>query len=290
MQTGKIIKSISGFYDVLTGEGTIERTRARGNFRQQKIKPVVGDHVEFEAGYILAVQPRRNVLVRPPMANLDLAIVVMSAVEPDFSTNLLDRYLVYLAANKMDALIYVSKTDLLSESQLTKLTPIFDAYLKIGYQVYTHQTSDFADIEAAAAGKTLMVMGQSGAGKSTLLNHLLPELKLTTAEISQSLNRGRHTTRTVTLYPLGVGGAIADTPGFSSLDLSQLDVGELGQYFVEFPEIADGCRFRGCQHLREPDCVVKAAVEKGTIANFRYADYLQIHDELSHLRPVYRKS
>lgn len=290
MQTGKIIKSISGFYDVLTAEGVVERTRARGNFRKQKIKPVVGDHVEFDDGYLLAVKPRRNVLVRPPMANLDLAVVVMSAVEPEFSTNLLDRYLVYLAANQMDALIYVSKLDLLTEEQLAKLTPVFAEYTKIGYQVYTHQTADLADIKTAAAGKTLMVMGQSGAGKSTLLNHLLPELKLATAEISQSLNRGKHTTRTVTLYPIGAGGAIADTPGFSSLDLSQINLDELNQYFVEFPEFAVQCRFRGCKHLQEPDCAVKAAVETGEIAKFRYNDYLQIHDELSHLRPVYRKS
>lgn len=290
MQTGKIIKSISGFYDVLTADGTIERTRARGNFRKQKIKPVVGDHVEFESEYLLKVNPRKNLLVRPPMANLDLAIVVMSAVEPDFSTNLLDRYLVYLAANQIDALIYVSKTDLLSKAGLEKLEPIFEQYLQIGYPVYHHQTANLVDIEAAAADKTLMVMGQSGAGKSTLLNYLLPELKLATAEISQSLNRGRHTTRTVTLYPIGAGGAIADTPGFSSLDLSQIAVNDLGQYFIEFPEIAAQCRFRGCQHRQEPDCAVKAAVEAGTIAKFRYLDYLQLYDELSQLRPVYRKS
>lgn len=290
MQTGKIIKSISGFYDVLTAEGKVERTRARGNFRKQKIKPVVGDHVEFEDGYILAIKPRQNVLVRPPMANLDLAIVVMSAVEPDFSTNLLDRYLVYLAANNMEALIYVSKIDLLSEQQLAQLMPLLQQYGEIGYRVYSHGTADFSGIKEAAAGKTLMVMGQSGAGKSTLLNYLLPELKLATAEISQSLNRGRHTTRTVTLYPIGVGGAIADTPGFSSLDLSQINSEDLGHYFIEFLDVSGQCRFRGCQHLREPDCAVKAAVEAGTIAKFRYADYVQLHDELGNLRPTYRKS
>ncbi len=290
MQSGKIIKSISGFYDVQLDDGSIIRTRARGNFRKQKIKPIVGDLVDFEDAYLLAVKPRKNSLVRPPVANLDVAIVVMSAVEPDFSTNLLDRYLAYLAANQIDAVIYMSKGDLLSATQRTEIQQVLLAYERIGYTVCQNDAESQSQLETLAANKILIVMGQSGAGKSTLLNRLLPDLKLETAEISSSLNRGKHTTRTVTLYPFGHNGLIADTPGFSSLDLSEIEPTDLTQYFLEFAKIGTGCRFRGCQHIQEPDCAVKQAVETGEIAQFRYDNYLQLHQELSHLRPTYRKS
>ncbi|GEL12695.1 hypothetical protein FC15_GL000982 [Lapidilactobacillus concavus DSM 17758] len=290
MQSGKIIKSISGFYDVQLASGEVVRTRARGNFRKQKIKPIVGDLVEFESAYLLAVKPRQNALVRPPVANLDLAIVVMSAVEPDFSTNLLDRYLVYLAENQIEAVIYLSKTDLLSDSQRAAIEDRLAVYRQIGYTVCQNDGYDRSQLEALASQQTLIVMGQSGAGKSTLLNRLMPQLALETAQISSSLNRGKHTTRTVTLYPFGADGLIADTPGFSSLDLSEIDPITLADDFLEFAQIAVNCRFRGCQHLQEPDCAVKAAVATGEIAQFRYDNYVQISQELSHLRPVYRKS
>ncbi|WP_125767117.1 ribosome small subunit-dependent GTPase A [Lapidilactobacillus wuchangensis] len=291
MESGKIIKSISGFYDVLTPEGTVVRTRARGNFRKQGIKPIVGDLVDFADAYILKVEPRQNQSVRPPVANLDVAVVVISAAEPAFSTNLLDRYLVYLAAQNIKAIIYVSKTDLLSAAELAELTPIWASYREIGYDLLIgqqEQATQFTQLLQLIAEQQVMVMGQSGAGKSTLLNHLFPQLQLPTAAISQSLNRGRHTTRTVTLYPFGKKGLIADTPGFSSLELTVLAADQLANCFPEFVALADQCRFRGCLHLQEPGCAVKAALEQQKIANFRYRDYQQMYQEIAAQKPVYR--
>ncbi|MFC6315981.1 ribosome small subunit-dependent GTPase A [Lapidilactobacillus achengensis] len=291
MPVGKIIKSISGFYDVLQADGTIVRTRARGNFRKQRIKPVVGDQVEFADAYLLKLAPRKNELVRPPIANIDQAIVVMSATEPEFSPNLLDRYLVYLASQTIAPLIFVSKLDLLSESKQAALAPIFAAYRQIGYPIFlgtTELDQDFAELRQALHGQETVVMGQSGAGKSTLLNHLLPQLGLATAEISTSLNRGKHTTRTVTLYPFAGQGLIADTPGFSSLELTGISLTDLPTLFPEFQAVATQCRFRGCLHLQEPDCAVKAAVTAGMIPAFRYEDYQQLHGEIAALKPTYR--
>lgn len=291
IESGKIIKSISGFYDVLTNEGTVVRTRARGNFRKQGIKPIVGDLVDFADAYILKVEPRQNQSVRPPVANLDVAVVVISAAEPAFSTNLLDRYLVYLAAQKIKAIIYVSKTDLLSPAEVKELTPIWASYGKIGYDLLVgqqEQATHFERLLALIAEQQVMVMGQSGAGKSTLLNQLFPQLQLPTAAISQSLNRGKHTTRTVTLYPFGQHGLIADTPGFSSLELTGLTTVELANCFPEFVALAAQCRFRGCLHLQEPGCAVKAALDQQRIASFRYQDYQQMYQELAAQKPSYR--
>ncbi|WP_261806854.1 ribosome small subunit-dependent GTPase A [Lapidilactobacillus luobeiensis] len=291
MATGKIIKSISGFYDVVQADGAIIRTRARGNFRKQGIKPLVGDFVEFADAYLLSIEPRKNELVRPPIANIDQAIVVMSAAEPAFSSNLLDRYLVYLATCSIKPLIYISKFELLTVEQQEQLLPIFAVYRKIGYPVLlgtTELSTDFHELRQLLAGQETVVMGQSGAGKSTLLNHLLPQLDLATAAISNSLNRGKHTTRTVTLYPFGAAGLVADTPGFSSLDLTAITVTTLPTLFPEFVALADQCRFRGCLHLQEPDCAVKAALDQGKIAQFRYEDYQQLHQELAALKPNYR--
>lgn len=291
IESGKIIKSISGFYDVLTTTGSVVRTRARGNFRKQGIKPIVGDLVDFADAYILKIEPRQNQSVRPPVANIDVAVVVISAAEPAFSTNLLDRYLVYLAAQGIKAIIYVSKTDLLSATELAKLQPIWVTYQKIGYDLIVGQQEQAANFEGLLnliAEQQVMVMGQSGAGKSTLLNQLFPQLNLPTAAISQSLNRGRHTTRTVTLYPFGKHGLIADTPGFSSLELTMLAANQLASCFPEFVALADQCRFRGCLHLQEPGCAVKTAVAAGEVANFRHLDYQQMYQEITAQKPVYR--
>lgn len=296
MKKGIIQQSLSGFYDVFA-EDKIYRTRARGNFRQRKIKPVVGDYVEFSAenqqeGYLLKILPRRNQLVRPPVANVDMAVVVTSAKEPAFSANLLDRQLIALEAQKITPLIYFSKTDLLTAEEYQQLLPIVEGYKKIGYQVYADydpfNPQQLAAMMKKLTGNVVTMMGQTGAGKSTLLNHLAPQLKLATGEISQALQRGRHTTRKVSLLDVN-GALIADTPGFSSYETFDMTVNDLPLLFPEMVELSANCKFRGCLHLKEPQCAVKEAVNNGIIMKSRYDDYVQFHELIANQKPNYKK-
>lgn len=292
MKQGIIQQSLSGFYDILADD-QIYRTRARGNFRAKKIKPIVGDRVEFEDGYLLRVLPRKNELVRPPVANVDAAVVVTAAKKPAFSTNLLDRQLIALAAQKIIPIIYFSKTDLLSDDEYDQLAKVVDGYRKIGYQVFFERDA-FAEkeldhLKSILKGKIVTMMGQTGAGKSTLLNHLAPDLELATGEISTALKRGRHTTRKVSL--LNVAGAwIADTPGFSSYETFDMTVEDLPQLFPEMKEIGRQCKFRGCLHLKEPKCAVKDAVKNGIIMKSRYDNYVQFHNLIANQKPDYGKN
>lgn len=296
MQKGQIIRSLSGFYDIQSDQ-TVYRTRARGNFRKRKITPLVGDWVEFESttlteGYLLKILDRKNQLIRPPVSNVDQAIVIVSAVEPDFSTNLLDRVLIYLESLNVEAEIYLTKTDLLSDEKYAKLSEILGYYQSIGYQIYDNKDvfdpAQLKALTASFANKLSVFTGQTGAGKSTLLNHIDPALSLKTGEISQSLNRGKHTTRQVELIPVG-DGLVADTPGFSSFGFLDITIDDLANLFVDFKHLSPLCRFRGCQHLKEPDCAVKERVESGEILKSRYTNYLQFRAELSHQRPTYQK-
>lgn len=296
MKTGIIQQSLSGFYDIFSDD-QIYRTRARGNFRQRKIKPVVGDHVEFSAdnqqeGYLLKILPRRNQLVRPPVANVDMAVVVTAAKEPAFSANLLDRQLIALEAQKIKPLIYFSKTDLLTDEQYNQLLPTIKGYQMIGYQVFANQdpfaSQQLDSLMKELAGNVVTMMGQTGAGKSTLLNHLAPQLKLATGEISQALQRGRHTTRKVSLIDIN-GALIADTPGFSSYETFDMTVNELPLLFPEMAQLGSQCKFRGCLHLKEPQCAVKKALNNGIIMKSRYDDYLQFHELIANQKPNYKK-
>ena len=296
MKEGIIQQSLAGFYDVLS-DGELYRTRGRGNFRQRGIKPMVGDHVEFDApnnreGYLLEVLQRKNELVRPPIANVDLAVVVTAVREPIFSTNLLDRQLVALESQNITPIIYFSKTDLLSEEEFTHLQKSADGYQEIGYQVFYQKdpfgTTELAELQAALKDKISVVMGQTGAGKSTLLNHIAPQLQLETGEISLALQRGKHTTRKVSLLNID-GSLIADTPGFSSYEAFEMDVTKLPRYFPEFVELSVNCKFRGCLHLKEPGCAVKDALENGTILASRYKSYEQFHDLIVQQKPNYKK-
>lgn len=289
---GQIRKALSGFY-YIESEGTTYQTRARGNFRNRKITPLVGDQVVFESsnltdGYLLEIDPRKNELVRPPVANVDTGVIVISLVEPDFSFNLLDRFLVTLEYKDIEPVIYLSKLDLMPDDTLAQ--QIKDRYEQIGYQVVAsrdEEANQRALFRIFANGLTVF-MGQSGAGKSTLLNKLVPELELATGEISESLGRGKHTTRHVELLPIA-GGLVADTPGFSSIDFLDIESRELPRLFPEFVAAAPMCKFRECMHLQEPDCEVKRRVEQGSIASSRYEDYQQFLEEIEKRRPVYRK-
>lgn len=296
LKQGKIQQSLSGFYDVIS-DGELYRTRARGNFRNKKVTPLVGDEVEFQLddndqGYILKILPRKNELTRPPIANIDQAIVATAVVQPSFSSNLLDRQLIALEISRITPVIYFTKTDLLPADQWAFFQQLTEGYRKVGYQVILPQTSfdeaSLTEVQQTLDGNETVIMGQTGAGKSTLLNHIAPELKLATGEISQALNRGKHTTRKVSLLKIG-DGLIADTPGFSSYDPFELQANELAQYFPEFKRASVHCRFRGCVHVNEPDCEVKKEVADGIIMHSRYENYLQLYTDIKNRKPIYNK-
>ncbi len=291
---GTVVGLIAGYYDVETAVGIV-RTRARGVFRQKKQKPAVGDHVEIQIddqgmSYLVKILPRLNRIGRPAVANVSHVLLVISAVEPDFSLELLDRFLTFFSWQKVQVTIYLSKSDLLKGDKLAKIKEELSYYQEIGYPVFT----DYHDVEAQIpqmikAGQIWTLAGQSGAGKSTLLNHLKKDANQATGAISTSLNRGKHTTRKVELFKLGEG-FLADTPGFSSIDLTPIKLNELCNYFVEFKRASSKCKFRGCQHLKEPGCEVKKLLEEGQIMPHRYDDYLAMRTEISEGRlPEYLK-
>lgn len=295
MTKGQIRQSLSGYYDIFS-EGKTYRTRARGNFRKKGQTPLVGDYVEFKAdneneGYVLKILERKNQLVRPPVANVDCAIVVTACIEPDFSSNLLDRQLVMLSENEIVPILYFSKADLMDETTKERMLPVFDYYSKYYRTVVSEKNMADEELVSAllgAAGNVLVVMGQTGAGKSTLLNRLDPKLKLETGEISKALSRGRHTTRKVSLMDVK-GHLIADTPGFSSFELREIEKESLSSLFEDFNEYSPQCRFRGCLHLNEPDCAVKAAVLEGKILESRYENYKLFQKMIQEQKPRYKR-
>ncbi|HET7578241.1 MAG TPA: ribosome small subunit-dependent GTPase A [Bacillales bacterium] len=281
MAEGRIIQSLSGYYDVESG-GEIYRCRGRGNFRKRKITPLVGDFVEFEDGYILDVLPRKNELLRPPLANLDQGVLVFSAAEPEFHPLLLDRFLVRLESDDIHPAICFSKVDLLDDEGLEQIKQYAVDYRTIGYSVVLTSIARKEGIDSLHSlldKKVTVFAGQSGVGKSSLLNALDPDLTLETGDISERLSRGKHTTRRVKLIPIGSGFA-ADTPGFSSLDFRGIEAENLAIYFPEMVERAPECKFRGCTHLAEPKCAVKTALESGEIPEYRYKHYKQFFEEI----------
>lgn len=291
MPTGQIRKALSGFYYVYDN-GKLIQTRARGVFRNRGQSPLVGDYVTYTIegendGTVTEIEPRKNELVRPPIANIDQAFLVFSAIEPDFNLHLLDRFLAVIEGYQIEPIIIVTKMDLLTESERQKVQQDADYYQQIGYTVlFTFKgDSNLTDqISSMLEGQISVLAGQSGVGKSTLLNTLLPELDLKTGEISSALGRGKHTTRHVELIELR-GGLLADTPGFSTFEMDHLEKEELSSCFPEMDKLS--CRFRGCLHLKEPGCAVKEAVEQGSIAEFRYQHYLQFLEEIMDRKPRY---
>ena len=293
MPEGKIVKALSGFYYVLQDKNLIQ-CRGRGVFRKNKISPLVGDEVVFQAendleGYILEVKERKNELIRPPIANVDQAILVFSAVEPDFSTVLLDRFLVLVEFNHIEPLICITKIDLTNNDQMQMISEYAKQYKKAGYEVILTSSETEAGIEQLnphIENKISVFAGQSGVGKSSLLNVLRPDLELKTNDISSHLGRGKHTTRHVELMKIG-NGLIADTPGFSSLEFTNIETEDLSYCFPELQRASENCKFRGCLHVTEPKCAVKSAVESGEIPAYRYEHYLDFLQEIKDRKPRY---
>jgi ribosome biogenesis GTPase len=287
MPEGQIIKALSGYYYVQELEtDRVWQCRGRGVFKNRGQSPLVGDFVSFEPsthdeGTVTVIHERKNELIRPPVANIDQALLIFSVDEPEFSSILLDKFIVHIEQANITPVICLTKLDL-------TVTPIEDypeieVYQKLGYPMYmtSSQTKEgLSQFVEVLKGKTSVFAGQSGVGKSSLLNAIDPSFKIETAEISMRLGRGRHTTRHVELLRLPNGGLVADTPGFSQLDFSKMDPEELGYLFIEFREQAEHCKFRGCLHQNEPKCGVKNAIEAGIIAKHRYKHYLQFLEEL----------
>lgn len=288
---GKIIKGIGGFYYVDVAEHGLYECKAKGSFRNQKVKPLPGDDVtidvldeEKKLGNITEIKERVNELIRPAVANVDQALVEFAAAQPNPNLNLLDRFLLLMSRQQVNTIICFNKIDISSSNMLERLKL---AYEKSGAPlvfVSTYTGEGMEQVRSLVEGKTTVLAGPSGVGKSSLLNELLPEAKVKTGEISEKIKRGKHTTRHSELMKMNEGTYLIDTPGFSTLYLNSFEKDELKLYFSEFHPYEGQCRFLGCSHTHEPDCRVKQAVEAGEISSIRYHNYVEFYEEIKSTR------
>lgn len=289
--TGKIIKGIAGFYYVHDGISRVYECKAKGIFRNRKIKPLVGDNVEFDVlsekdqtGNIADILKRENELVRPAVANIDQAMIVFSVTEPEPNLNLLDRFLITMETQRIPVILCFNKKDLGTEQEEERLKKIYGA---AGYEVRftsTRNKEGVDEIRSLLKGKTTALAGPSGVGKSSLTNQIQPEAAMETGAVSEKIKRGRHTTRHSELFFVEEGTFVMDTPGFSSIYVEDLKPEELSVYFPEFEAFVPECRFLGCVHVGERECGVKTAVKEGKISKSRYENYRLIYDELKNKR------
>ena len=288
---GKIMKGIAGFYYVGVVESGVYECKAKGIFRKDKIKPLVGDDVEIEVlneeeklGNIVKILPRRSELIRPAVANIDQALVIFAAREPKPNLSLLDRFLVIMEKQDVPVTICFNKQDLCDEEEVGRLKEIYEA---CGYPVVlasAKQGEGIEEIKSLLRGKTTTVAGPSGVGKSSLTNLLQNEVQMETGEISKKLGRGRHTTRHSQIIQIEEDTWLYDTPGFTSFYVEEIEKEELRFYFREFFKYEGTCRFQGCTHTHEPGCMVKNALEEGKISKERYENYLELYGELKEKR------
>lgn len=284
--TGKILKAISGFYYVhIEGRGIYE-CRAKGVFRQLKIKPLVGDMARIQiidddakTGNVEEILARTNQLIRPAVANIDMVLVVFAAAYPDPNLNLLDRFLITMARQEIPVTIAFNKTELVDEETVSMMK---SAYENCGYQVElisVYEDKGIDGVLASLNGKTTAIAGPSGVGKSSLIQRLAPDYEIETGEVSKKIGRGKQTTRHTEIIPIGEATYIMDTPGFSSLYVTDISSGELWQYYSEFKQYEPECKFAGCAHISEPNCGIKNALEKGLISPVRYDNYVKLYEE-----------
>ena len=286
--TGKIIKGIAGFYYVHDGVSKVYECKAKGVFRNRKIKPLVGDNVEFDVlseeqslGNIVEILPRENSLIRPAVANIDQAMIVFAVADPEPNLNLLDRFLVTMEAQNVPVVICFNKTDLATTEQMQQLEKDYE---NSGCQVIFQAAATgegITQIEELLRGKTTIMAGPSGVGKSSTLNCISKEKQMETGAVSEKIKRGKHTTRHSELIHIGEDTYLMDTPGFSSLFLENIEKEDLKYYFPEFEPYENTCRFNGCCHIHEPGCEVKKALEEGKISKLRYDDYCMFYEELA---------
>ena len=289
--TGKIIKGIAGFYYVNDGENRVYQCRAKGIFRNRKIKPLVGDNVEFSIldeeageGNIDEILPRKNALVRPAAANVDQALVLFALTQPSPNLNLLDRFLVMMAMEEIPVVICFNKADLGDGAMEEEYKKIYEG---AGYEVhFISARTDLGmdQVRGLLRGRTTVLAGPSGVGKSSLTNRIQPKASMETGGISRKIERGKHTTRHSELFFVEKDTYMMDTPGFSSMYTPEIEASELKEFFPEFAEFEDECRFLGCVHIGERVCGVKEAVKEGKISLSRYENYRLIYEELKQKR------
>lgn len=288
---GKIIKGIAGFYYVhVEGRGTYE-CKAKGIFRKDRVKPLVGDNVLMDVldeeemlGNIREILPRRNALLRPAVANVDQALILFAIVKPNPNFNLLDRFLIRMERQSLPTVICFNKQDIASAGEKEALRR---AYETCGYQVLflsALENEGVEEVRQLLSGKTTTLAGPSGVGKSSLINRLAPLANMETGTISAKIERGKHTTRHSEIIALGEETYIMDTPGFTSLSISEITKEELGMYYPEFVQYEPYCKFSGCAHISEPSCGVKEAVEDGRISRVRYENYRTLYQELKEIK------
>ena len=288
MMKGKIIRGIGGFYYVYVQEiASILECRAKGIFRNQNLKPLVGDDVDVEIvdrekllGNITGILPRKNRLIRPAVANVDQAAVVFALSYPKPNLNLLDRFLLMMKTQEIPVVICFNKCD---DQQKELSEELLWHYEKSGSVVLQTSAVTGEGMEAfrqVLAGRTTVLAGPSGVGKSSVMNVLFPEAGMETGNISEKIKRGKHTTRHTELFYIGDGTFIMDTPGFTSLQLPDMEKERLKEYYPEFDCFQEDCRFLGCVHINEPDCSVKDALERGEISQSRYGNYKQFFEEM----------
>lgn len=285
---GKIIKGIAGFYYVVAEDSDIVyECKAKGIFRKDNIKPLVGDDVimdildeESQKGNIMKILFRRNELLRPAVANIDQALVIFSIVKPEPNFNLLDRFLIMMESQGLKSIICFNKQDIATDEEINELRQAYEA---CGYQVLfvsASKNEGMKELYRLLLNKTTAVAGPSGVGKSSIINRLNPEANMETGDISRKIERGKHTTRHSELIVLNENTYIMDTPGFTSLKLLDMDKEKLPEYYPEFIQYEPYCRFAGCAHMNEPGCKVKEALDEGKISSVRYHNYKLLYEEL----------
>ena len=283
-ESGMIIKSVRGLYTVVSPDVCLKSVRQGGNFRKKGQEPYVGDLVRLEHDVIAEILPRKNEIIRPPLANLDQLCFVVSMCEPQPNLRLLDKFIAVSAYKNIQPLLLLTKIDLASYESIYELY----SSIEIPIQLVDYQNPDSLEaVRERFRNKVSALTGNSGAGKSTLLNALDASLEIPTGEISQKLGRGKHTTRHAQLYPLRDGGYIADTPGFSTFDTMRYAVirkEELADCFVEFAEYQDKCRFHDCSHTCEKGCAVLEAVKNGKIPKSRHDSYCEMYEEAKQIK------